>query len=262
MTKESEIIKKRLTIFIGIAYLLLGFIVILQSFRGLTGFVIFEDVPQQIGWLAGVASIVVGIIVIAVSRGAVIVYDAKRARNKEHDYMLRDKHLLFGGEDLSLKEFKKEIHKLRESNDGEEMVNIVKTEYRPDLEQIVKDGGKNGEIAEEFLKVLVPSYKRREEEQEDNFRVSKEEKEEIKHAFRQFDGKLSTEQKNVLRKYNLTYDDSGRGPSAKIYYSGTEYWMTVGRTPSKPSGDYITHYLIGIIEQGRKHEKEKSKKAG
>ena len=102
MARESEIIKRRLAIFIGVAYLLLGFIVILQSFRGLTGFVIFEDVPQQIGWLVGVVSIIVGIIVIAVSRESGIVYIVRGEKNKEKAGKIKDTYSFFGGKDRDL----------------------------------------------------------------------------------------------------------------------------------------------------------------
>lgn len=94
MTKESENIKKRMVRLIGVAYLLLGFIVILQSFRGITGFVIVEEVPQTIGWLIGLAFIAVGIFVIASSKEAVIeVYDSKRGRTIDENYRIKNSGL-------------------------------------------------------------------------------------------------------------------------------------------------------------------------
>jgi len=64
MIKESDLIKRKLIRTIGFAYLLLGTIVLLNSFPSLTGFVIYEDIPAQAGGILGFVFIVVGIFVL------------------------------------------------------------------------------------------------------------------------------------------------------------------------------------------------------
>lgn len=61
MIKESEFIKKKLTRAIGFAYLLLGAIVILNSFPSFTGFAIYEGLPAPVGGILGFVFIVIGI---------------------------------------------------------------------------------------------------------------------------------------------------------------------------------------------------------
>lgn len=64
MIKESELIKRRLVRAIGFAYLLLGAIVLLNSFPALTGFAIYEDIPAQVGEILGFVFIGIGIFVL------------------------------------------------------------------------------------------------------------------------------------------------------------------------------------------------------
>ncbi len=64
MEKESELIKKRLVRLIGFGYFLLGAIIIFISFRGMTGFVVLEEIPESAGYVLGIISFVVGILVL------------------------------------------------------------------------------------------------------------------------------------------------------------------------------------------------------
>ena len=61
-------IRKKLLIFIGIGYLLLGIIVVLASFRGITGFIIAENLSGDIGKILGIVFFVIGILVLMNSR--------------------------------------------------------------------------------------------------------------------------------------------------------------------------------------------------
>ena len=64
MIEESSLIKRKLVRAIGLAYLLLGAIVLLNSFPALTGFAIYEDIPAQVGEIFGFVFIAVGIFVL------------------------------------------------------------------------------------------------------------------------------------------------------------------------------------------------------
>ena len=92
MEKESERIKRKLLRIIGAGYLVLGIIVILASSRGITGFVIFEDIPSGVGYVLGIVFLIVGVLVLMAGgreptfRGR----DSLREHNKEAGYLARE----------------------------------------------------------------------------------------------------------------------------------------------------------------------------
>ena len=64
MEKESDKIKRKLLRFLGVGYLFLGFIIILGSFKGITGLVIADEITGGAGWLIGFVFFGIGIIVL------------------------------------------------------------------------------------------------------------------------------------------------------------------------------------------------------
>lgn len=70
MSIEQRRIRNQLLIFIAIGYLLLGAILILSSFRGITGFSIAENIGYNSIRIIGVAMIVIGILVLQAERGS------------------------------------------------------------------------------------------------------------------------------------------------------------------------------------------------
>jgi len=60
--------KIKLSSIIGIIYLLLGIIILLNSFSGITGFVIFEDVNVKWSSVLGVVFVLIGILIIMISQ--------------------------------------------------------------------------------------------------------------------------------------------------------------------------------------------------
>lgn len=61
MEKESDKIKKKLLRLVGIGYLLLGIVIILGSFEGITGFVIADGLSGGAGWFFGLVFLGIGI---------------------------------------------------------------------------------------------------------------------------------------------------------------------------------------------------------
>ena len=108
-------IKRRLLVFIGVGYLLLGFFVILINNRGITGFFVFEGLGNGIGKIAGIVFVLVGVLVLTVST---------LERNKESGL----KELIkpspgggFPGKFMSIRELMER---------GETVINKIKVEYK------------------------------------------------------------------------------------------------------------------------------------
>lgn len=67
MEKGSEIIKKRLLVLVGVAYLFIGGVVLFNSFQGITGFVVYEGSDVEWGWFLGFVFVVIGVLVLMAS---------------------------------------------------------------------------------------------------------------------------------------------------------------------------------------------------
>jgi len=63
MIKESERIRGKMLVLVGIGYLLLGFVLILSTAR-ITGLVVVGNAPEGLGYALSIVFIVVGILVI------------------------------------------------------------------------------------------------------------------------------------------------------------------------------------------------------
>jgi predicted membrane channel-forming protein YqfA (hemolysin III family) len=71
-------LKRRLLTFLGLGYLLLGIIVVLMGFRGITGFVILGDVGGEVLGIVGVVIFLVGALVFSTA--------LKEKRRNDNDY--------------------------------------------------------------------------------------------------------------------------------------------------------------------------------
>jgi len=52
---------------LGVVYLLLGFLIVLNSFQGITGFVVFGDASIGWGGFLGVVFVLIGVVILFVS---------------------------------------------------------------------------------------------------------------------------------------------------------------------------------------------------
>lgn len=247
--------------FFGITLIIIGLIFII-SLINITGLVILEKIDKGRVSLFSIVFIVLGIIILASTRESelekITVFKSRKARTKEESYMLKDPDLFFGSSgELTLEKFKREINQLRSSSGGEELVGIIREAYESRLIEIAEsENSERAEIAQEFLKVLDENYSHVDKKNESH-RLEKKEREEIKHAFRTYDGRITTEQRTVLKKYNLVFYNSGTS-EAKILYPGIGYSVTVSRTPSDyRAGLNIVRDIIDLIEKGRRYKADK-----
>lgn len=255
--------KKRGLRILGILILAFGISILLNSFQGITGFVIYEDIDIEIGSILGAIIVFAGILILQSSRveseleSNVKVYNLKRGA-KESSYILLDPELYFGKEGrVSLGKFRQEIEQLRKEG-GEELVKMVDNRYGTGLHKLAKSGDDDeARVADSFLEVLEPGYGRIEEDENNGgYRLGKDEREEIKHTFRSYDGKLTSEQRGILRKYDINIEMGGK--HIKLTYVPTGDTKPLPVSPSsKRTGINDSLEIIRLIEKGRSKEKKK-----
>lgn len=234
----------------------------------MTGFVIFENADKNYGYFAGLWLIIASLVLFTVataerkkSSGLEIrVYDSSNGKDKNPDraFVLEDTALEFGGGPVKLGEFKKEIARYHQEKGGEELVGIIRDTYAPGLREIAQSSDtQKAKIAREFLAVLGETYK----EPEHNYRLTKDEREEIKYTFRGFSGgKLNSDQINLLREYNFTYHPEHSGRHPYIEHAETKVKEPLPWSPSDwRSGKNFISGIIKKIEESRELEAKKKK---
>jgi len=192
---------------LGIGLIILSIILIVPS-MSFTGFVIGEDV-QAVFRIIGAAIFLGGLFIMMLSEqleSKVKVF--RRERGGKEVYEMTDPYgHVTSGSSISLGEFKDLIKSIRKD---EEVYSNVRNAYAPQLIRIVKRGGDEAEIAQNFLNILELS---KEAEKET---LNPDEREEIKRTFRDYKNKPNAEQRKVLEKYNLDYKTTGK--HGKIYW--------------------------------------------
>ncbi|MDO8508085.1 MAG: hypothetical protein Q7S27_00205 [Nanoarchaeota archaeon] len=262
--------KKSILRIIGVFYIILGFLILLNSFGTITGLVIVDNIEPQIISVLGIIVISLGFLITIAIREkegnlekniSLNLYKANKGDENE-SYMMTDPEFYFESTGaISLGRFKREIHHLKESSTGDELIKIVRESYEPSLIKLAESPDREkSEIAIKFLKVLDPSYKSIDKKLESGYTIKRDEREEIKSAFRSYDGRLTQEQRLVLKKFNLEIENGAK--HFRIFYSGTNYNSTLqhGKPSDFRTGLNFTTQLVNLIEKGRKHDLEKSKK--
>ncbi len=266
--------RKRTLNIIGIFYIILGFVILLTSFKTITGFAIIENLQTKISSILGLIVVSIGLSVSIVSRNKeselekrakISVFNAGKGKESEENYMMTDPELYFEGSGaVSLGRFKREINQLKKGDVGEELVKIIRGEYEPPLRALAESNDREkASIAGAFLRVLDPSYNLslKEEKSEQDYRLTSDEREDIKAAFRGFDGLLDQHQRNTLKRYNLVYAEGKK--HKHIIYTGTGYKTSIQRHLGKVdprTGLNTAMNIIELIETGRKHDLEKKSK--
>ena len=59
---------RKINLVLGWIYLILGIVILLNSFQGITGFVVFSDASVGWGWFLGLVFVVIGVVVLAAGR--------------------------------------------------------------------------------------------------------------------------------------------------------------------------------------------------
>ena len=262
MIKESERIRGKMLVLVGIGYLLLGFVLILSTAR-ITGLVVVGNAPEGLGYALSIVFIVVGILVIMSGRtkehvglettleGFVFVSEGR----DKGEYYMKDPLKHFSKEGVkvvSLRDFRREIGYYRK-NEGEEIVDMAKRDYGPILHGVIESGSEiERKVAISFLHVLEPNFKY-EEKREELYRVPQEDKNRIISLFDGWRGeRLTPRQREILRDYNLVFVKGSNGN--KIYYAGTESFISVASTPSHDMQNITATKIVRMIENYRNRD--------
>lgn len=262
-------IPKRVYLITAISFFIIGAIILLNSFQSLTGFVVFENADKNYSYFAGLWFIIASLVLFTAatterkhhSQLEIQVYDSSHGKDENRDraFILKDTALEFGGGPIKLGEFKKEIAKYHQEKGGEELVGIIRDTYAPGLREIAQSSdAQKAKVAREFLSALGETYK----EQEHNYKLTKDEREEIRYAFRGWNGgKLNSDQIDLLRSYGFAYHLEHNGKHAYIRHENTGVKKPIVGSASdwRTSKNEVSD-ITKKIEEARELEDKKSRK--
>jgi hypothetical protein len=197
---------------LGILLILTGLFFLGNPFPAMTGFAISETSSGSFSAFVGLVLILggVGLLMSGLERKIEIYRD----ENKKGDdsYYLIDFYGLFtnpGGK-IDFLSFLKQAEQIR---DDTELLNDAKKEYSGPLIAIADEGGIYSDIAKRCLKVMSIDYV--EDSVKDSL-LTHDEITEIKSAFNIWDGKITSQQKEVLSRYRIKYQEKGRKTHPKL----------------------------------------------
>src|SRR3989344_5811606 len=249
MIKESERIRGKMLVLVGIGYLLLGFVLILSTAR-ITGLVVVGNAPEGLGYALSIVFIVVGIVVIVSGRRNSIEGLELRVvkGHKKEEKKITDPEGVFGGKGyVGLSKFRTDIEHYKQTD--RPFYEHIKEIYGDKLRQIVESGDEDkAEVAVSFLEVLEPDHKP--DTRRGLYVLPDEDQKRIKTAFRPWDGTLSTEQKKVLRDYSLEYKSDG--DKSKIYSESGRFVVVGNTTGDRHAGLNNAHHIIDMIQEEKR----------
>ena len=213
----------------GYALIIIGLFLI--SFpSSITGAVIDTEIIKSVKIILGLG-FVVGGIVLVVSRLEEITVYSKYMGNEKYEPHLLDSTLTFGKYDLTLDEFREGVNKIK---DDRELMQVLRETYVSQLESIT--GSKRG-IALQFLGIL-------EKVREPEYKLTSDEKRDIINAFKQWNGRLTLQQREVLNRFGISSEHGTKHYLFRIG-SGT---ATTSSTPSDVrTGQNFAHQLMKLI---------------
>ncbi len=242
------------------AYFIFSILLSINEIYGITGLSIYGFLGNRPINLLGAIFFFIAILLFMAGREEqngleARVYDASKGKHKNHDdvYTFIDP----SGNRITLGEMRKQVNEFLKDSDGKEYLRLMGEEYSPILHKILDEGDEEeDEIARSFLELL--GEKR--EEEEENFRLNKEQRREIYGIFHEWAGSADSNQRQVLNKYNVYFDDSGKN-HPKFRYANTGYMVSTSSTPSDvKTGLVLATQIVQLIEKARRGEYEKQQK--
>lgn len=242
--------------YFGIASMIIGILTIFDSLR-VQGFVVADALFTEGRAVFGILLFLIGLVVGVASAEREVktgklelhVRDLSRGRNKDHDrvYVMISPGGDLGQGPVTLGAVKAQVGKLLKDPDGREYMEIVRETYGPPLQELASSSdSETATVAREFLEA-IGSYAE-ETIGEKPYRLSKDEREEIKHAFRGFDGTFDKHQQQVLDRYNISIERRGSGHYHLRKKGGGT--ITTSSTPSDHrTGRNMVTQIIHLIEE-------------
>lgn len=237
---------------LGIGLIFIGlFIILTNSF--ITGAVIGFQ-PQNYLGLFGIIIFISGILLLIVSRVGSLEEEVKEVNVYElgkgdidEKYFMTDPYAFFSYQDINLREFR-ELYEVIKRDP--ELLEKAKEIYGKGLLSIARGKVDNSEIAKKFLEII---YERKIPKTEFIPALTKDQKEEIKHAFepgwkKDFNGV----QRDIIGKYGFSYGKT-KGGHLEVYSSRDKELKTI--TSSTPSdwrtGRNFSSVLIKLIQESK-----------
>lgn len=256
MIQEEIHWKTQLKNLVGFSLMIIGIVLIVSSATITTGNIVLQKIINKQVSTIGIILFLGGVIVLFTSNSRkdlegkteeLDVYTTRKENpDPERDYFVTDPGY-FGGSGLSLGRFKEEIARLRETDQG--LVTIVREAYVPPLLRIADGDDYRARIAKMFLGSLGVSYVDDEQElsgeENDGEKLSREEREEIKSAFKNLDERKISE---ILERHG--YDYLGRAGKHHKWEDSDGHTITLPVTPSDwRSGRNSASMIIRLLEK-------------
>jgi len=208
---------------IGGVLILIGFVFILNSYFGITGFIVAESTNERVGSILGLVFMIGGLILVMSELEKKIEIYQDMSKKGDDSYYLNDPNGLF--DNNGIVEYRKFVKRCKEIENNPELWQITRRTYVGPLIKIADKEEKYSDIAKKCLKVLNLEYL---EGSESGSILTKEESSRIRSAFRGWNGKLNSKQKRTLKDCGLKFK-KGK-PHSKII---SEYGSTfVTNSPS------------------------------
>jgi hypothetical protein len=207
----------------------LGFFISVYSSFKFTGFVVSQGSAGGYFFI-GITLIIGGILLVnfnGQSQLEIELYkDSKNNGGKEKIFMT-DPENIFGTEGIvSLDKFKQEMAEIKKDP---ELLKIVKEAYFFPLMNKLNEKGAESELAKQYL--VEMGFESENQEDEKRYALPKSEIDKIKTAFVDKKDRLTSAQKEILKKYNLKYVIPNRG-HAKISPEQGGECITMSLSPS------------------------------
>jgi hypothetical protein len=237
---------------VGLVLVLVGLFLTLNAFSGITGLVVSESFGELGGIVPGIVVLVVGFFLFMSGlETTVAVYEEGKKEGADR-YYLSDPEGLFGNVGtVGYGEFVKQCKEIRTDA---ELWDMTREVYLGPLIKIAGSGGKYSNVAERCLEALELEYH---EEAESDSILTKEERADIKIAFKGWSGKLNARQNKVLKHYKLEFQEGK--PHSKIISRKYSISMPASNSPSDGAhgGKNMANWLEKICVDVRRRDQEK-----
>lgn len=121
---------KRLFTITGTFFLLIGALFLINSFQGLTGFVVFEDGDVNLSSYAGIFFIVAGLIVLSWREDGFHSRESLRQHNEEAEYWVAQAYRTEHGRMPSKAELKNLKRKYHERDELHDLIDDERRKYK------------------------------------------------------------------------------------------------------------------------------------
>jgi hypothetical protein len=235
-------------IFGGI-FILIGFIFVVSSFSGITGYVVFGSGEGFLFSVLGLMFFVGGFVLVMSGLEKKIEIYRDASKKGEDGFYLNDPEGLFGNTGIvGYKEF---VEQCKDLKKGSELMEMTREVYLGSLLRIADSEGEYSDIAKKCLDVLNLEYL----EEEDLGADLNKEGRRLWDAFRVWDGSLNLKQRRVLKDSGLRYEKGT--PHSKIISKYRSIPIANSPSDSVHGGKNIANRIEKLYEEAKLRDQGK-----